>query len=169
MSLTRRGFALSLAAACSGCGFHPVYSGGEKQDAQLGAVFVDIIPNRYGQLLRQSLQQRLEGSDSGVSKKYVLGVFYTEGTEGLGIQNDNSSTRLRDIATAAWSLHVAGPAGAQLASGKVRSVDGYNIIDEQFFYSDLEEDAAQHRMGEAIADQIVQALGIFFRKHPELA
>ena len=167
MNLTRRALALSFAAICSGCGFHPVYGGGGRQEAQLGAVFVDIIPNRYGQLLRQSLQQRLEGTDSNVAKKYVLAIFYTEGTEGLGIQSDNSSTRTRDIATATWALRAAGPTGAQLASGKVRSVDGYNIIDEQFFYSDLEEDATQHRMGEAIADQIVQALGIFFRKHPE--
>jgi hypothetical protein len=43
------------------------------------------------------------------------------------------------------------------------------VIDEQFFYSDLSSEAIQRRMGDALADQIVQALAIYFRAHPDKA
>jgi len=160
--------ALLLAASLAACGFRPVYAPpSSQQGATLGAVFVDIIPNRTGQLLRQALQQRLEGSDGDVPKRYELGVLYGLTGEGLGTQADNSTTRQRDVATAIWSLRTAGPAGTQITTGHARAVDGFNVIDEQFFYSDLAEDASQHRLAEALADQISQQIAVYFRAHPE--
>ena len=128
--IARRVLVLALAGMTAGCGFHPVYGEGQPGKAALAAVFVNIIPNRSGQLLRQALQERF-GNDSGT-----------------------------------WSLRSADNPAVQLAGGSVRSVDGYNIIDEQFFYQDLEEDAAEHRLAQALADQIVLAMGVYFDKHP---
>ena len=85
---------------------------------------------------------------------------------GLDVQPDNSTTRNRVIGNATWSLHAADKPAVQLAGGVVRSVDGYNVIDEQFFYQDLEQDTAEHRLAQALADQIVLAMGVYFDKHP---
>jgi LPS-assembly lipoprotein len=158
-----------LATALSGCGFHPLYAPGASQSAAMQAVYVDIIPNRAGQLLRQALQQRLEGSDDGVAKRYTLGVQFSEAAETLGIQPDNSFTRLRDVGRANWALYPLGNPTAPLVKGNVRSVDGYNVIDEQYFYLDLSEEATQRRLAQALADQIVIGLGAYFGKHPDKA
>ena len=164
--ITRRVLVLGLAGITAGCGFHPVYGQGQPGSAALAAVYVNIIPNRSGQLLRQALQARLEGTSGDVPKRYTLGVGFFEAISGLDVQADNSTTRNRTVGNATWSLRSADNPAVQLAGGSVRSVDGYNIIDEQFFYLDLEEDAAEHRLAQALADQIVLAMGVYFDKHP---
>jgi LPS-assembly lipoprotein len=167
--IARRHLVLGMAGLAAGCGFHPLYQQGTTQQAALQAVYVNIIPNRYGQLLRQALQARLEGDDSGVAKQYLLTVVSSESVQALGVQSDNSTTRNRDVGNAVWSLHSVNDPAKQLAGGTVRSVDGYNIIDEQFFYEDMEEDQAQRRLAEALADQIVTGLALYFGKHPPKA
>ncbi len=160
---------MALATALTSCGFHPLYAPGGTQQAALQAIYVPILPDRTGQLLRQALQARLEGDDSGVAKRYELTIAYTKTTANLDVQADNSTTRNRDVGTATWHLHPVGNTSDTLASGTVRSVDGYNIIDEQFFYMDLSEEAAQYRIADALADQIVTGLALYFHKHPDKA
>ena len=164
--IARRALILGLSGTVAGCGFHPVYGAGQPGRGALAAVYVNIIPNRSGQLLRQALQARLDGESGDVPKRYVLAVYYGESVQALGVQADNSTTRNRDIGNATWILHAADNPAVKLAGGSVRSVDGYNIIDEQFFYQDLEEDATQRRLAQALADQIVLAMGVYFDKHP---
>jgi LPS-assembly lipoprotein len=154
--------------AFGGCGFHPLYAPSGATNVALGTVYVDVIANRNGQLLRQALQERLDGAGDG-TKKYQLSVLYAVHTEGLGIQADNSSNRTRIIGTAPWTLKQPGLVGAKVTSGTASSVDGNNVIDAQFFYSDLASQAIDQRMGQALADQIVQALAAYFRTHPDRA
>jgi LPS-assembly lipoprotein len=52
-----------------------------------------------------------------------------------------------------------------LTSGTARAVDGYNVIDQQYFASDLESEAVQRRMVEAIAEQITLQVAMYFRQH----
>ncbi len=162
--ITRRVLVIGCAAATSACGFHPVYgtvSAGAGQ-ARLAEVYVGLIPNRPGQLLRQALQARLEGSSADTPKRYSLSVGFAESVQGLNVQADNSTTRNRDISTATWSLHLVDNPAATLASGTARSLDGYNILDEQFFYATLEQEETQRRQAEALANQIALALGVYF-------
>jgi hypothetical protein len=51
----------------------------------------------------------------------------------------------------------------------VRTVDGYNVVDSQFFYQNVEEEAAERRLADALSDQIVLGLSVYFDKHPEKA
>lgn len=156
-----------LALALAGCGFHPLYGErGDKTDPALNAVYVDIIPNRNGQLLRQALQARLN-TDESLAKKYELSVAYAFTGEGIGVQSDNSSDRTRYVGTAYWTLRAAGPQGAKITSGSARQLDGANVLNAQFFYADLASDAINRRMSEALADQIVQSLAVYFRAHPQ--
>jgi LPS-assembly lipoprotein len=165
----RIGGALLTSITLAGCGFHPLYAPGGPALGGLRDVYVDIIPNRNGQLLRQALQERLEGTVADGSKRYELSVAYGYTGTSVGIQSDNSSDRTRFVGTATWTLRKAGAAGTKIVSGTAQSVDGVNVIDEQFFYSDLAGDAVQRRMGENLADQIVEALAVYFRTHPEQA
>ena len=166
MMLGRRTAVLGLASLVAGCGFHPVYGGGQPSSANLATVYVSLIANRNGQLLRQALQARLEGTSDAAPKRYILSVYFAEAVQALGVQADNSTTRNRDVGSATWVLHPADDPAKALTYGTVRSVDGYNIIDEQFFYQDLEEDATQRRLAQALADQIVLAMGVYFDRHP---
>jgi LPS-assembly lipoprotein len=151
-----------------GCGFHPLYAPVGKTSVGLRSIYVDIIPNRPGQLLRQSLQERLEGTENS-NKRYELSVFYIVAGDVIGIQADNSSNRTRFIGSANWTLRMPGIAGTKIISGTARSVDGANVIDAQYFYSDLSTDAINRRMADALADQIVQSLAVYFRAHPDRA
>ena len=152
--------------ALGGCGFHPLYAPGGSTAVGLKDIFVDVIPNRNGQLLREALERRLEGTGSDGSKQYELTVGLIFAGSAIGIQGDNSSDRTRFLGTASWTLKQPGFFGKKIVSGTVRSLDGANVIDEQFFYSDLSTEAIERRMGDNLADQIVQALAVYFRAHP---
>jgi LPS-assembly lipoprotein len=158
--------AVVVSGAAGACGFHPLYAPGGGANVALPAVFVDVIPNRNGQLLRQALQERLEGSDSSVSKRYELSIIYKFDGSAIGIQADNSSDRTRFIGTVFWTLKLPGVFGTKITSGTARSVDGANVINAQFFYSDLSAEAIQRRMSDNLADQITQALAVYFSAHP---
>jgi LPS-assembly lipoprotein len=75
------------------------------------------------------------------------------------------STRTRIIAQADWVLKKPGLVGERVTSGSARGLDGTNSIAGQFFYSDLQGEAIDKRMGETIAEQIVQELAAYFRTH----
>jgi LPS-assembly lipoprotein len=156
--------------ALSGCGFRPIYSqqqggnaGGPVREA-LAAIQVAIIPNRTGQVLRQDLQERFEGQGTGIARRYDLYVAYSVGSEGISIQPDSSVTRTRLVGTASWNLLAQDPTRSSVTSGVARSVDGIDVINEQFFAADLDVEAAQRRISAAIADQITLQIAAYFRR-----
>ncbi len=168
--MTRRGLlALGACALLSGCGFQPVYmptASGKAGVAQreLAAIQVDLIPDRPGQLLRQALQQRLEGAGEAAAHRYDLSVGFGISGEGIAVQPDSIATRVRTIGSATWTLTAQDPGQTRLTSGYARAVDGYNIFDTQYFAADLENEAITKRLAEALADQITLQLATYFRK-----
>ena len=155
-------------ALVTGCGFQPVYmptasnkAGPAQRD--MAAVFVPVIPDRPGQLLRQALQRNL-GSDSGVPANYDLRVIFTISGEGIAVETNNIATRIRMIGVASWTLVQRNPQQTTLTSGAARSFDGVNIFGEQYFASDLETETVQKRIAENVADQIATQLAIWFRE-----
>lgn len=165
--IPRRWAVAGAAALLSGCGFRPLYApreGGTLSVAQaeLAAIYVSLLPDRSGQLLRQALQQRFEGSGTGIAKRYEIDVLFALLPEATGIQRDNSTTRLRLIGTASWTLRDLSIARAIVANGTARSVDGYNVLNQQFFALEIENDAAIRRITSALADQMTLQLSSFF-------
>lgn len=161
----RHSLALLALLALAGCGFRPLYAP-PGQNALTGDIFVDIIPNRNGQLLRQALQARIDGSDDRPDHQLVLSVAYGEGAQAVGIQHDNTSTRLVVSGNANWTLRRL--SGETLASGTQRALDGANLIEGQFYYNALNSEAIDRRVADNLADQIVLQLAAYFRAHPEL-
>jgi LPS-assembly lipoprotein len=158
----------------AGCGFSPLYARGESGRPspvvrELGAVSVDVIGERPGQLLRQALQQRLEGDGSSTSRRYALSVSYGISGEGIGVRQDTIVTRLRLIGRASWALRAEDPAQTVLTRDQAQAVDDVNIFNEQYFALDLENEAAQRRIAETIADHIVSQLAAYFRRRSNIA
>ena len=159
---------LAVCGALGGCGFRPLYGETSQVDtpAALGLSYVALIPERTGQELRQALQARLDGSGSASRKRFELTASYYIEQQTLSIQQDNSSTRVRLVGHVTWSLRSDIPQTPVMASGIARALDGNNIVDEQFFYADLQNSAAQQRLAGALADQVTQQLAIYFQQHP---
>ena len=160
---------LGAGATLAGCGFKPVYmrtASGNAGPAQrdLAAIDVAIIPDRPGQLLRQALQDRLEGSGSGEQRRFELRVSFWISGEGLAINPDTTSSRVRLIGNANWTLIAQDPGRTLLLSGGAHAVDGLNTFDAQFFGGDLETEQVQRRLADEVADQITAQLAIYFRK-----
>ncbi len=152
----------------AGCGFQPVYMptasnkpGVAQRD--LSNVFVEIIPERPGQLLRQALQERF-GDDSGTPASYNLRVSFGIAGEGIAVDPANIATRVRFIGTASWTLLGHDDKRSALTAGSARAVDGLNVFDSQYFASDLETETEQKRIAENIATQIATQLAVWFRR-----
>jgi LPS-assembly lipoprotein len=131
---------------------------------ELAAINVGIIPDRPGQLLRQALQERLESDAPGAAHAYDLQVSYAIAGEPIAIQPDTAATRIRFIGRANWVLTRQLPPRTRLTSGFARSMDGLNVLDQQYFAADLETEEVQRRLAENLADQIALQLAVFFRK-----
>ena len=157
--------------ALAGCGFHPLYGSqpnGTAPRRELAAINVELIPDRPGQLLRQALQQRLDQGE-GTPKRFSLSVSFGVAGESIGIQRDTSSTRLREVATATWTLKSLDPARTVVTNGTARAVDGVNILDQQYFAADLEGETATRRITETVADEIAQQIASYFARRPKTA
>jgi len=170
----RTGLGLALAAAfvLSGCGFHPIYApteSGMAAPAEVGfsRIVVGMNYGRYGQLLREDLQQKFDLGGEGVSKLYQLETNYRVNVDGIAFDYTlGFATRYRLIATADWSLISLDPDRHTITSGRARQVDGYNPIDNQPFYQDLQNDTTQSRLAKAVAQDISLQLASYFAQHP---
>jgi LPS-assembly lipoprotein len=132
----------------------------------LGQVNVALIPDRNGQLLRQALQDRLDRTGGGVSSRYDLYVGLGFNVSQLGTDQQSASTRERDTGSAAWTLKAEDAGHTTLTSGKAHALDGFDIVNQQFFAADMSREAALQRIDDALAEQIVQQLAVYFRQHP---
>jgi LPS-assembly lipoprotein len=170
--LLRTALLLALGLAASGCGFQPLYASGPNggtgpAEAGLAQVSVGLIPERSGQLLREALQARFDRG-SGSAARYDLAVSYGVSGEGIAIQPDSSVSRIRLTGSATWYLTAQDPQRRTLASGTARLTDAYNVIDNQLFAADLDNEAIQRRIAQAIADQITLQLASYFDKQAGL-
>ena len=166
--LSRRFACLGSLATLGGCGFQPVYmrtasgKAGAAQEA-LSSVFIENIPERPGQVLRQALQEQF-GDDSGTPAEYNLHVGFSISGQSIAVEQDDIATRLRLIGQADWSLIGHDAKRTVLLTGSARAMDGVNIFDSQYFAADLEVEAEQTRMAENIATQIATQVATWFRE-----
>lgn len=151
----------------AGCGFHAVYGqagNAPGASADLAAIHVGLLPERSGQLLRQALQERLERGGAGVGYRYELRVGFALADQGIAIQQDNSITRERLVGTADFTLFGNDPSRPTLFGGSARKVDGFDIVNQEFFAADLERETVVRRITEGLADQISLQLAAYFRR-----
>jgi LPS-assembly lipoprotein len=159
---------LALGGA-GGCGFRPMHGGGAAggEDpavaAELAATRVAPIPERFGQLVRRELQQRL-GTLGGAAApaRWEVVVGPSVSAEGVGILRDGSTTRVRYVATANWTLVRIAPREA-VANGFERAIDAYNLQPNQFFAGDMSRDAMERRLADLLASEVATRVALRFR------
>ncbi|PWS38580.1 hypothetical protein DFH01_04705 [Falsiroseomonas bella] len=164
-----RGLGLLAPLALGACGFRPVYgpgagAGGPAVVEEMAAIRVPLIPERFGQMLRRNLQQRLATASGNTTRpaRWDLVVNPSFAAEGLGIQPDGAATRVRYIATANWTLLRLTPPET-VANGFERAMDDYNIQPSQYFAADMSRDAMERRLAELLANEVIMRLAISFR------
>jgi len=168
LSSSRNLFALAAIGAIAGCGFSPLYGNGPDSTPvaqQLDEVAVANIPERTGQMLRESLQDQLEAAGAPTVQHYTLNVAYSITGQAVGIQEDTSASRIRVIATASWSLSPIGQPGERLTAGQATTEDALNVIDEQYFAQELESTTLDQQLADEIAAQITSQVAVYFKSH----
>ncbi|MGK7861047.1 LPS assembly lipoprotein LptE [Falsiroseomonas sp. E2-1-a4] len=167
-SPSRRGLLGGLGLlALGGCGFRPLYGGGSSGAVrtELSQIRVALIQERFGQLLRRALTQRMGQSIGGPAQPlYELQVAPAQQAEGVGIQRDGTPTRVRVIGTANWLLARIGPPRETLATGTERATEAYNIPPNQFFASDSSREFAEQRLADLLAELVVTRIAVDFRR-----
>lgn len=168
MLLNHKKFTVFALLALSGCGFTPLYGGpqGRQASAALENVQVQTIPDRPGQVLRQTLQEDFYRNGQPVQALYTLSVDYSINQTGEGIQEDSSTTRVRFDAMAHWRLAPIGQPSQTLISGNARAMNALNIIDQQYFAQSLETQTINQQLANEISAQITAQLMGWFRTHP---
>ena len=167
--------------ALAGCGFSPMYKptaphpGADGQStvsnvlAELKQVYVPLIPERYGQQLRQFLQQDLGGAGPEKPTGYALQIKSYIMNEAVDIHADNTSGRTRTTAFAHWQLFTLGDSPHLLAGGDASVVDGVNNTYEQYFALTLNLETVRGRVAKNLAEQITQQVAVWFRTHAQPA
>ncbi len=115
------------------CGFKPIYSNldSTKSNIQLNNIEIANIPNWDGQFLRNQLIDSLYKKSRPINARYLLKVeSITNKTQELGIDQDAVATREQLTTTAIFHL-IDNQTGKKLLSRKLRSINGYNILDNQ--------------------------------------
>jgi LPS-assembly lipoprotein len=164
-----RGLGLLAPLALAGCGFRPVYgpgagTGDPAVAEEMAAIRVPVIPERFGQLLRRNLQQRLATASGNTTRpaRWDLVINPSFAAEGLGIQPDGAATRVRYVATANWTLLRLTPREA-VANGFERAMDAYDIQPSQYFAADMSREAMERRLAELLANEVIMRVAINFR------
>lgn len=143
-------YLFTILILCS-CGFKPLY---QKNEAPLGQVsvsndiFVDIIPNREGQILRSILRNKISRASEGA--KYTLKVNIDINTSSLGLNIDDVSTRKRLWVNATFVLLEGEKI---ITQGKAANNVSYSINDNEFITISSKDDEIKKSL-QLIADDI---------------
>jgi hypothetical protein len=134
--------------------------------AALSAIEVGRIPERQGQLLRDELQRRFEGGGGDGRKIYLLEASMSVRADDVGIEfGTTSPSRFRMTGVANWRLVRSDGDQDTVASGFAKAVDGYDTIDPQYFYSDLQREKTVKRIASALADEITLEISVKIHKN----
>ena len=148
------GLLVCAAAASTGCGFRPLYGKGSGSDvAALSTVYVETIPDRIGQKLRNHLQERLSPKGPARRTYFILKVTLTESRRNLAIRKDETATRANLVITANFELIDNRRAQNGKFTGIATSINSYNVLQSDFATLSAQRDARDRAL-RTIADEI---------------
>ena len=161
-----RAIALStLLVMLASCGFQPLY-GRQTQNAKVTAAleqtYVLPMAGRTGQIVRNSLLDKVTPKGVPARAKYQLQVSLSELKQGLAIDQSNSTNRFNLTLKAKYTLFDA--TGKQpIYRGSAQSVSSYNIVDSDFANLAAEKNA-QKRSALVISEEIHRQLSVFLSR-----
>jgi LPS-assembly lipoprotein len=143
------------------CGFRPLY--GERgvqalSSEELAAVQIDLIRDREGQMLRNELLDRFQAAGSAVKPLYGLSINLQISRAALGIQTDQTATRVNLTMTASYVVRDVAT-GTVMFTGQGRTIDSFDILDSDFASTSSEADAIRRAVYD-LSEQITTRVSI---------
>lgn len=153
--------ALLLGVLLSGCGLHPLYTGGGSGAVAttLAAVQVAPIEGKAGFLMGNALHDRLR---AGATPRYRLDIKLDDQIIGLGVRRDDSVSRERRTLRARYQL-VDLSNGSVVLDAAAGSDAGIDVVRAEYA-TIAAENTALERLSDLVADQIVARLAIYVRR-----
>ncbi|PTS89993.1 hypothetical protein DBR17_02175 [Sphingomonas sp. HMWF008] len=155
------GLAAAAALALSGCGLHPLYSGGSSGTVASTLTQVEVAPiqGKAGWLMANALRDRLH---SGGTPRYRLEMKLDDQIAGLGVRRDNSVTRERRTLRARYQL-VDLSNGSVLLDASAGSDAGIDVVNSEYA-TIAAENTALERLSNTVADQIVARIATYVQR-----
>ncbi len=153
------GLALML-TTLSACGLRPLYGGGQSgTTAQaLRSVSVAPIDGRAGWLLRNALNDRMQGGGEGTAA-FRLEIELDDQIVGFGVRRDDTITRERRTLRARYRL-VETTKGSVVLDATAGSDVGIDVVSSEYA-TVAAENTALERLTETIADQITARIALY--------
>lgn len=152
----------AVALALTGCGFHPLYEGGEGGRVQslLSGVEVAPIEGQSGWLVANALRDRIHLGNAQ-TPRYRLQVRLDDQIGGLGVRSDDSVARERRTLRARYQL-VDLANGAVVLDATAGSDAGIDVVGSEYATIAAERTALE-RLSGIVADQIVGRIARYAR------
>lgn len=147
--------------ALSGCGLHPLYSGGSSGTVASTLTQVEVAPiqGKAGWLMANALRDRLH---TGGTPRYRLEMKLDDQIAGLGVRRDNSVTRERRTLRARYQL-VDLSNGSVLLDAAAGSDAGIDVVRSEYA-TIAAENTALERLSNTVADQIVARIATYVQR-----
>nr|NUR36690.1 hypothetical protein [Sphingomonas sp.] len=157
--MKRGTFALAL-FVLTGCGLHPLYSGGSggAVATTLGTVTVAPIGGQSGWLMRNKLVERLGAGGSGAAA-YRLDVTLDDNITSFGVRSDQAATQERRTLRARYQL-VDLRNGTVVLDSTAGSDAGIDIVSSEYATVAAEQTALEN-LTDIVADQITARVALF--------
>jgi LPS-assembly lipoprotein len=155
----------ALGISLSGCGLHPLYSGGSSGTVASALTQIEVAPmeGKAGWLMSAALRDRLHASDT---PHYRLEIKLDDQIAGLGVRRDDSVSRERRTLRARYQL-VDLSNGSVLLDATAGSDAGIDVVNSEYA-TIAAEDTALERLSGIVADQIVARVATYaLRTAPE--
>lgn len=172
MSLFKKLSGLALLFTLTACGFRPLYVGqgtadsisGKQLVTEMASVFIDEIPNREGQVLRQTLLARLSPLGEPEKPHYRLSIRLSEASIfQQGLRQDNLATRYVMSYTAYYTL-LSYPENKSLLKDKTVGRISYDVQLSPYA-TDVAERTSKERVMKIIGDDIALRLAAFLKSY----
>jgi LPS-assembly lipoprotein len=156
-----RFFTVAALAVLSGCGLHPLYSGGSNGSVAraLSGVSVSPIDGKAGWLMRNALNDRLAASGP---TRYRLEVVLDDKIQGFGVRRDDAITRERRTLRARFQL-IDVTKGTVLLDATAGSDAGIDAVSSEYA-TIAGENTALENLSQTVADQIVSRLALYAQR-----
>jgi LPS-assembly lipoprotein len=151
----------ALALMLSGCGLHPLYSGGGSGAVATTLTRVEVGPieGKAGWLMTNALKDRLQANGTPL---YRLEIKLDDKIIGLGVRRDDSVSRERRSLRARYQL-VDLSKGTVLLDATAGSDAGIDVVNSEYA-TIAAENTALERLSDIVADQIVARVALYAQR-----
>ena len=143
------------------CGYEPIYSKNANRNKELLSISVQNIKNRPGQILRNTLLNKLNPERERVIIKYRLIVEISESKSSLAYRKDMSATRTDLNVTANYLLKDI-KNGEILLKQEAKSISSFDVVESVYATLIAEKDVREKNL-KVISNDIYTNLVIFFK------